>query len=571
MSLDPQTSYPIPEDTQRIARAAFPKGNLYTRMRDELGEIYQDARFAELFPGRGQKAESPGRLAWITVMQYSEGLSDRQAAEAVRARIDWKYVLGLELDDPGFDYSVLSEFRERLVTGQKEQMLLDELLSRLKELKLLKVRRQQRTDSTHILGAVRQLNRVEIVGETMRQALNELSEFAPEWVKEIAKLEWFARYGRRFEQMRLPKEQAERDSLLVTIGEDGAFLLEAVRTAVESPTHSPTIAQLQELPGVEFLRRMWVQQYWTEVKEDGSAHFHLRGDDNQPPGALRLHSPYDEDVRYSAKREKGWVGYKIQLSETSAADEVHLITQVTTTLATESDMAALEKVHRTLEQKDLLPDEHLLDAGYVDAESLVSSKRDFGVTICSPVREKVSWQAKAGEGFDLASFQIDWEKQVVTCPKGQTSAQWCERHSENRKPAIQVRFSPSVCRTCVYHTQCTQAKSGVRTITFLPQEQHLALQQVRKEQITLPFWKKYAQRSGVEETFSQAVRGYELRCARYIGLAKTNLQMIATATAINLHRLFDWWQHRPRAKTRTSAFAILAPSPALLAPAWGAA
>lgn len=142
MSLDPQTSYPIPEDTQRIARAAFPKGNLYTRMRDELGEIYQDARFAELFPGRGQKAESPGRLAWITVMQYSEGLSDRQAAEAVRARIDWKYVLGLELDDPGFDYSVLSEFRERLVTGQKEQMLLDELLSRLKELKLLKVRRQ---------------------------------------------------------------------------------------------------------------------------------------------------------------------------------------------------------------------------------------------------------------------------------------------------------------------------------------------------------------------------------------------------------------------------------------------
>ncbi len=571
MSLAPQPSYPIPEDTQRIARAAFPKSNLYIRMRDELGEIYQDASFAELFPGRGQKAESPGRLAWVTVMQYSEGLSDRQAAEAVRARIDWKYVLGLELDDPGFDYSVLSEFRERLVAGQKEQMLLDELLGRLKELKLLKARGQQRTDSTHILGAVRQLNRVEIVGEAMRHALNELSEFAPEWVKEIAKPEWFTRYGRRFEQMRLPKEQTERDALLVTIGEDGAYLLETVRTAVENSTQSSTIVQLQELPGVEFLRRMWVQQYWTEVKEDGGAHLHLRGDDNQPPGALRLHSPYDDNVRYSAKREKGWVGYKIQLSETSAVDEVHLITQLTTTLATESDMAALEKVHRSLKQKDLLPDEHLLDAGYVDAESLVFSKRDFGVTICSPVREKVSWQAKAGKGFDLANFQIDWEKQVVTCPKGQTSAQWCERHSEKRKPAIQVRFSPSVCRTCAYHTQCTLAKSGVHTITFLPQEQHVALQQVRKEQSTQPFWKKYAQRSGVEGTFSQAVRDYELRCARYIGLAKTNLQMTATATAINLHRLFDWWLHRPRAQTRTSAFAKLAPSPALLAPACGAA
>ncbi len=564
MSLNPQTTYPIPEDTQRTARAAFPKGNLYMRMRDELGEIYSDAAFAELFPSRGQRAESPGRLAWVTVMQYSEGLSDRQAAEAVRARIDWKYVLGLELTDAGFDYSVLSEFRERLVSGQKEQVLLDELLARLKQLKLLKARGQQRTDSTHILAAVRQLNRIEIVGETMRQALNELSEFAPEWVEEIAQPEWFARYGRRFEQMRLPKESAEREALLETIGADGALLLEAVRT-------SPAAEPLLELPGVEFLRRMWVQQYWTEVKEDGSQHLHLRTDDNQPPGSMRLHSPYDEDVRYSAKREKGWVGYKTQLSETSGVDQVHLITQVTTTLATEADMAALEKVHCSLEQKDLLPDEHLLDAGYVDAQSLVASKQDFGVTICSPVREKVSWQTKAAEGFDLASFQIDWEKQEVTCPKGQTSAQWCERHSENRKPAIQVRFSPSVCRTCAYHIQCTKAKSGARTITFLPQEQHAALQHVRKEQGTQSFWKKYAQRSGIEATFSQAVRGYGLRSSRYIGLAKTNLQMLATATAINLHRLFDWWQQKPRAKTRTSAFAKLAPSPSLLTSFWGAA
>jgi transposase len=564
MSLNSQTTCPIPEDTQRIARAAFPKGNLYIRMRDELGEIYQDATFAELFPSRGQRAESPGRLAWVTVMQYSEGLSDRQAAEAVRARIDWKYVLGLELEDSGFDYSVLSEFRERLVSGQKEQMLLDELLMRLKQLKLLKERGQQRTDSTHIVAAVRQLNRVEIVGETMRRTLNELAEFAPEWVQEIARPEWFTRYGRRFEQMRLPKEHTEREALLEAIGTDGMFLLEAVRTA-------PEAEQLRELPGVEFLRRMWVQQYWTEVKEDGSAQVHLRADDNQPPGALRLHSPYDEEVRYSAKREQGWVGYKIQLSETSGKNEAHLITQVTTTLATEADMTALEQVHRSLQQKDLLPSEHLLDAGYVDAQSLVEAKRDFGVTICSPVREKVSWQAKAGKGFDLSRFQIDWQKQAVTCPMGQISAQWCERHSEQRKPAIQVRFSPSVCRTCASRAQCTQAKNGARTITFLPQEQHAALQQVRQEQATPSFWKKYAQRSGIEGTISQSVRGYDLRYARYVGLAKTNLQSIATATAINLHRLFDWWQHRPRAKTRISAFAKLAPSPAMLAPSWGVA
>ena len=474
----------------------------------------------------------------------------------MRARIDGKYVLGLELDDPCFDYSVLSEFRERWVAGQKEQMLLDEWLRPLKELKLLKERSQRRTDSTHILGAVRQLNRIEIVGETLRQALNELSEFAPEWVKGIAKPEGCTRYSRRFEPMRLPKKQAERDALLVTIGEDGAFLLEA--------------EQLRQLPGVEFLCRMWIQQYWTEVQEDGSAQLHIRGDDNQPPGALRLHSPYDEEVRYSAKREQGWVGYKIQLSETSGQNEVHLITQVTTTLATESDMTALEKVHRTLEQKELLPDEHLLDAGYVDAESLISAQRDFGVTMCSPVREKVSWQAKAGQGFDLAGFQIDWEKQVAICPNGQTSTEWRSRQQGKRKPVIQVRFSPAVCRTCAVRSQCTKATTGGRAIAFLPREQHEALQRVRREQNSPAFWERYAQRCGIEGTFSQAVRSYELRVARYIGLAKTNLQRVATAAAITLHRLFDWWPHRPRAKPSTSPFARLAPSPSLLAPAWGA-
>jgi transposase len=296
---------------------------------------------------------------------------------------------------------------------------------------------------------------------------------------------------------------------------------------------------------------------------------HVRGDDNQPPGAQRLHSPYDPEVRYSAKRGQGWVGYKTQLSETSGKDEVHLITQVSTTPATESDMQALAKLHHALEQKQLLPGEHLVDAGYVDAESLIASQRDFGVSPCSPVREKVSWQAKAGQGFDLASFQIDWDKQVVICPQGQTSAEWRSRQQGERKPVIQVRFPVSVCRTCTVRSQCTKATTGGRAIAFLPREQHEALQRVRQQQNSLAFWKQYAQRCGIEATVSQAVRGYELRMARYIGLAKTNLQMTATAAAINLHRLFDWWQHRPPAQTRTSAFAKLAPSPSLLGPVWG--
>ncbi len=188
MSLQPQSLAVIPEETQRIARAAFPQGKLYMRMRDELGEVYRAGPFAELFPRRGQPAASPGRLAWVTVLQFAEGLSDRQAAEAVRGRIDWKYVLGLELTDAGFDYSVLSEFRERLLSGEKEATLLEKLLARLKQQGLLKARGQQRTDSTHVLVAVRQLFCVEIVGEMLRRALNELAEVVPEWGSHIYRL-----------------------------------------------------------------------------------------------------------------------------------------------------------------------------------------------------------------------------------------------------------------------------------------------------------------------------------------------------------------------------------------------
>lgn len=155
MSLKPQELGPIPEETARVARAAYPKGNVFMRMRDELGVIYQDEAFAHLFSHPGQPAETPWRLALVTVMQFADGLSDRQAADAVRGRIDFKYALGLELSDPGFDHTVLSEFRARLVAGNAEQLLLDAMLTLFKERGWLKARGKQRTNSTHVLAKIR--------------------------------------------------------------------------------------------------------------------------------------------------------------------------------------------------------------------------------------------------------------------------------------------------------------------------------------------------------------------------------------------------------------------------------
>ncbi|WP_295437868.1 transposase [uncultured Thiodictyon sp.] len=161
MSLQPRSAHEIPEETRRIACAAFPHGTFCLTVADAVGPIYADERFADLFPRRGQPAEAPGRLAWVTVLQFVENLSDRAAADAVRGRLDWKYLLGLALTDPGFDHTVLSEFRTRLGTEQGEQRLLDELLTHLQEQDLLKARGRQRTDSAHVLAAVRTLNRLE--------------------------------------------------------------------------------------------------------------------------------------------------------------------------------------------------------------------------------------------------------------------------------------------------------------------------------------------------------------------------------------------------------------------------
>jgi transposase len=155
MSMYPQLIAPVPKDTARVVRAAFPKGNVYMQMRDMLGTIYDDEDFSELFEVRGRPAITLWRLALVTVLQFSEGLSDRQAAEAVRARIGRKYALGLQLSDPGINFSVLSVFYSRLVEGGKERLLLEKMLEGCKERGYLKERGRQRTDSTHVLGSLR--------------------------------------------------------------------------------------------------------------------------------------------------------------------------------------------------------------------------------------------------------------------------------------------------------------------------------------------------------------------------------------------------------------------------------
>lgn len=552
MSMHPQSIPDIPIETVEVARAAFPKGNIYLQIRDTLGSVYEDEAFVELFSQWGQSAEPPWRLALICVMQFVENLSDRQTAEAVRARIDWKYALSLTLTDPGFDFSILSEFRTRLIQGGMEQKVLDILLSRLREEGLLKTHRQQRTDSTHVEAAIRTLNRLETLGESMRSALDNLAVVAPDWLATQMQADWFERYGRRVENYRLPKLDKEREALASKIGADGLALLDGI--------YAPTAPEwLRVLPAIKTLRQIWVQQFYP-LQMDGSVVWRTVKD--MPPSTIAIHSPHDVQAHYSSKRSINWVGYKVHLTEICDLDSPRFITNVHTTLSTITDEQAVEPIHQALAEKALLPKEHLMDRGYVGAEYLVNSKTKYDVEVIGPVRSDPSWQAKAGLGFDQAHFLLDWNNKIAICPQGHKSTKWLTGQDANGKPVINVRFLGTTCRACPLRSLCTQSKTQPRELTFQPQAQQIAIQSRRQVQQT-PEWNKvYNQRAGIEATHSQGIRRSALRRSRYIGLNKTHLQHVLIATALNFIRLGAWLSGMPFAKTRFSRFKQLQPLPA---------
>jgi transposase len=561
MSLRPQPIAPIPEQTARVAHAAFPKGHPYLTLRDHLGTIFQDEDFAALFPAWGYPGLPPWRLALVTIMQFRENLADRQAAEAVRARIDWKYLLALDLTDPGFDFSVLSEFRDRLLAGSAGELLLDKLLERCRTLGLVKARGQQRTDSTHVLAAIRVLNRLELVAETLRAALNELATVAPAWLQGVAPLEWYERYGKRIEDTRLPQGQANRDAYAQTVGEDGLALLDALE-ASEVPVG------VRELASIAALRQTWQRHYectpGTSPGEPAPVR-RVRFKENRdlPRAAEGIESPYDVDARYRHKHGTSWTGYMVHVSETCDPTHPHLLTHVHTTSAAVHEASCTEVIHQALVDKDLAPTEHLVDGAYIDAALLLTSQQAHGITLRGPTRPIQGWQTHVEGAYTVEHFAVDWQHQTVVCPQGTTSRSWHELVARDGQPYIIVSFSPQQCRPCPARPFCTQSQQQGRRLRLPPQAQYEALQTARAWYSSDEGTQRYKRRAGVEGTLSQGVRAFGLRRTRYRGLEKTHVQHVATAAAINIDRIVAWLEERPRATTRTSRFAALAPVHAL--------
>jgi transposase len=440
----------------------------------------------------------------------------------------------------------LVEFRTRLVASDQARRLFELLLSRLREAKLVKARGRQRTDSTHVLAAVQALHRLECVGETLRHALDTLARIVPDWLRTQAEPGWFDRYGRRFEDSRLPTARTERYAFAEQIGGDGHRLLRAVFD--QAPDW------MRHIPAIETLRQVWVQQFhWIE----GVLRWREAG--NLPPASHMIYSPYDVEARYGKKRNTEWKGYKVHLTECCDPELPLVITDVQTTSAATTDFEVLSAVQADLAERHLLPQEHLVDSGYMSAAHIVASQSEHGIQLVGPVLPDPSWQTKTTGAFGVAAFTIDWDNKRARCPQGNVSASWVEGHNAQGHDRVQILFERKTCAACPARAQCTRSASGPRTLRLSAQPQHEALQQARQREKTAEFQKTYARRAGVEGTMSQGVRLAGLRRARYIGFAKTQLQHLATAAALNVVRVGAWFLENVRAKTRRSAFAALAP------------
>jgi transposase len=589
-------AWPEPEPQIAAAIAAKYRGKrprpLAVQIRDRLGQWLGDEDFAAAFGIRGKPGWSPSRLALVTVLQRAENLTDRLAAEAVRTRIDWQYLLGLPLADPGFDHSVLAEFRGRVAGAGLEQVVLDALLARLAGAGLVKAGGKQRTDSTHVIAAVAALNRLELAGESVRAALEALAAAHPAWLEQRVCVPDFARrYGTPMTSWRPPDSQARRDELAIAYARDGYALLEAVYD-------SAAPAWLREVPAVDVLRRVLLQNYTRTITKDGREVIRRREKEPEggglPPGHARIASPYDTDARWAAKRDTFWLGYKLHVTETcddappctchpgpaaqqpAAGGAVaggrdgggrehdktcarlvfpNLITSVATTDATVTDNQMTSAIHDDLAGKNLAPGRHYLDSGYLSAALVVSALATWGISLIGPLLADTSAQARAGNGYARADFTVNYDSKTVTCPQGKTSASWTPCTQRGQAAAV-ATFSATDCGPCPARPQCTTSGKNRRQLTVLPRDLAAAQAAARAAEHTIPFQADYARRAGVEGTMHQAA-SHGARRARYRGLSKTRLDHIYMAAALNLLRLEAFWTGTPLDRQRTSHLARL--------------
>ncbi|MEU9983600.1 IS1182 family transposase [Streptomyces sp. NPDC050856] len=555
MCVRSRTGCMVPELTVRVARACNPHGTTAMAIRDHLNGLWSDEDFEEWYPRDGKPGLSPAQLATVSVLQFLLELSDRQAAESVRNRIDFKYAMGMELEDPGFHHSVLADFRERLAQEGRADKLLDLALEKIRAVGLVRERGRQRTDSTHVLASVRDLTRLELVTEAMRAALEELARRAPHELVGLVNEDWGKRYGRA---ARLGKNPSKPKTRIKETGEDVRLLLRYVHRYLPA---------LRDGEQVQALRQIFLQNYHLDAQDRPK--WREPEDAGLPPSAVAIVSPYDVSARYARRGETRWKGFLAHVTETCDPDTPSVITDVTTTKAPVHDTKALPGILANLDARNLLSKEHFVDGGYLSVALKQQVARDHGVGLVGPIRARSTRQSRKGTVFSRDAFTIDWDAKKVTCPQGKTSRPWTTPPSI--APYFQAKFSKKDCGPCPVKAACT--RSDMRLLSFLPRELHDIQSESRTEQQTQEWLSRYSLRAAIESTISEFVNGHGMRQCRYRSEDKAHVQHVLTAIAVNLERIdvhlpptlarqprnptalqgFLDWQHIPRPRSWRAA------------------
>ncbi len=531
MSLQMNWNTEIPGDTAQVGREILNENDPYRLVGDSVNDLLRLKDFASMYSERGRGGICPIILSLVTVFQFLENIPDRAAAKWAIARIDWKYALHLPLTWKGFNFSDLSNFRKRLLKHGAERLVFEKVLNWVRSQGLIKKHGKHRSDSTHIVGCVERMSRLELAWETLRVVLRAMEAIAPEWYVEKIPATFHEAYVKRQSDWRLSKEEVA--SKMQTAGCDGFWLLDHLDESV------PQV--VLDLAEVATLRQVWEQQF---ARQEETKKVTVC----QPPieGRDVIQSPHDPKARWSKKRGKDWVGYKLQVTETAEDNvEKQFLTDIDVVAANKDDSEVVDDIQERLIERDLEPDEHYVDKGYISGPNLAhSAKRN--IELVGPALADTS---RKPEGFKQSDFEIDFEKQQVICPEGKTSEKWYERPQPDGRVGADVQFKKQ-CEDCLSRAQCAPGKSG-RTLGISPYYEEL--NQRRAEQTTEAFKEKMKRRPAVEGTISELTRKHGARRARYRGDDKGRLQATFTGAAVNLKRLANVLEARKRAATGAMA------------------
>ena len=481
-------------------------------LRGKLASLYCD--------NNGRPAVDPVVLAGVTLLQFMEKASDRMAAEQVVYHLGWKYALDLELSDGGFHPTVLVYFRDRLEENKIERLLFDEILELLVEAGLVKRTGKQRLDSTHVLGYVKQMSRLECAVETLRLTLEALAKVVADTERPQFWERLWTLYVQSQVDWRLSK--AEREDRYRRCGQDMAELLGWVET---------NRSALGEVTEVKLLQRVFQEQF--ELVEEK-----LQPQKNR--AASGVQNPHDPQAHFADKRKTQWVGYKVHVVETVEPERTvkvkgepggHFITEMITTAAAQDEMAGLtEALHRQA-QHEFKPEVIYADAGYITENTLTQAEQNR-FELLGPTRPDPHHGP-----YNSDAFSVDVDKREAICPQGNKNYQWSRIRDRYMGTEYYRIEWGSQCDCCSIKSQCTRSKNGRRILVV--GLRHDLVQKRRKEMKEAWFSKSMHPRNGIEGTHSELVRGHGMRRTKYRGLSRVSLSHYFMGAACNVKRYLN--------------------------------